>query len=650
MLGTAGHVDHGKTALVQLLTGCNTDTLPEERARGLTIDLGFAPCRLADRRVVGVVDVPGHVDFVRNMVAGAHGIDVVILVIAADDGVMPQTREHLHILTLMGLQRGVVVLTKTDLVDDVRRACVLEDIGRLARGTFLESAPVCPVSNVTGDGYGAFFDTLNALVDACGDRDCRGRFRVWVADPFASRGFGTVVTGIPSSGVVRPGDELALAPGGHQGRVRRLEVYGEDAAEGRAGECVALNLPDLDLAEVRRGAVLGPPEAFVPVTMAEAELRLLDSVAGRIKDNAEVHLHVGTASVLARVALLERGEIAAGEQQMAQLRFAEPLALIPGDRYVVRAGLSGVGQGTLTTLGGGRVLGIGNLRLRRRRPWTLATLGARLVALDDPAAWCANTLKESGRILEAGELAHAGNHLAAEVRALLETLQTQGIAVAAPDGGWVHRDVLEGVKARVVEAVRAYHAANPQRLGIDAGSLLPAASGNPVLLRLALDSMVRCGPLQRRGERLAIAGWKPEVASAEEQVASTVEVALRQAGVTAPTIASLAAELHLPLARIEAAVTLLVERGIAVRLGEDLIVHQTAAGTAQQIALRLFARGPSFSTMDFRDALGVSRKYAVPLLDHLDRIRFTTRNGNIRTPGTGAREAMKTPIEGGSEE
>ena len=306
MLGTAGHVDHGKTALVKLLTGCETDTLEEEKQRGLTIDLGFAPCRLSDERVVGVVDVPGHVDFIRNMVAGAHGIDVVIFVVAADDGIMPQTLEHLHILTLMGLRHGVVALTKVDLVDAGRREFVVRDLGRLLAGTFLAEAPVCPVSNVTGEGLRRVLrHVLNRVVSACEARPCHGLFRVWVEDVFTIRGSGTVVTGIPTSGTVRPGDTLRLPDLGLTGRVRKLQVYGEDADEGRAGECVALNLPELDHERVRRGMVLCGSESLEAVHLFEAELRLLESVPTPIKDGAEVQLHVGTASGQAGVAMLE---------------------------------------------------------------------------------------------------------------------------------------------------------------------------------------------------------------------------------------------------------------------------------------------------------------------------------------------------------
>ncbi len=442
MLGTAGHVDHGKTALVKLLTGCETDTLAEEKQRGLTIDLGFAPCRLADKRIVGVVDVPGHVDFIRNMVAGAHGLDVVIFVVAADDGIMPQTHEHLHILTLMGLRHGLVALTKVDLVEAERRKVVIEDLRRLLGGTFLANAPICPVSNITGEGYEGFFDALNQVVDACEDRSSSGVFRVWVEDVFTIRGPGTVITGIPTSGRVRIGDPLTLLPAGQAGHVRRMQVYGEDATEARAGECVALNLPEVDHEEVRRGMVLCESEAVAPVMMAEGDLHILDSVKGKVEDFLEVHLHVGTASVLARVAMLEETGMVAGQSQMVQLRLAEALPLVPGDRFVVRANLPAQDQSGLATIGGGRILGVSNVRLRRKKPWTLKTLAARRDALDDPERWCELMLRE-GLPLSTVELQKKCLLRPEEMTGLINKLKSGGRVVPLPGGTLTHGAVVE---------------------------------------------------------------------------------------------------------------------------------------------------------------------------------------------------------------
>ena len=640
MLGTAGHVDHGKTALVKLLTGCETDTLAEEKQRGLTIDLGFAPCRLADKRIVGVVDVPGHVDFIRNMVAGSHGVDVVIFVVAADDGIMPQTHEHLHILTLMGLRHGLVALTKTDLVEPERRTAVIEDLRRLLAGTFLASAPICPVSNITGEGYAGFFDALNQVVDACDDRSSSGIFRVWVEDVFTIRGPGTVITGIPTSGRVRISDSLTLLPAGLAGHVRRMQVYGEDATEARAGECVALNLPEIDHEEVRRGMVLCESDAFAPVTMAEGELRILDAVKGKVEDFLEVHLHIGTASVLARVAMLEETQMAAGQKQMVQLRLAEPLPLVPGDRFVVRANLPAQEQSGLTTIGGGRILGVSNVRLRRKKPWTLQSLAARRDALDDPEHWCELMLRE-GLPLSARQLEKKCLLRPEEMTAVLDKLRANGRVVPLSGGAFTHNAVIEEAAAKMLEAVQSFHAGNPQRAGLSRDELYQRVGGSEEVGDLAAASLVNAKRLERQGTVFARAGWSARITDGDQQLSDRVSEAFQSAGWAGPTAADLATALGEPPARIEKSVKLLVERAVLVRLDERLCIHREALEAAKQEALKLFAQKPRFSTMEFRDALGVSRKYAVPLLDYLDRTRFTVRSGNERTPGVEARKLLK---------
>jgi selenocysteine-specific elongation factor len=638
MLGTAGHVDHGKTALIRLLTGCETDTLAEEKERGLTIDLGFAPCRLADERVVGIVDVPGHVDFIRNMVAGAHGIDVVIFVVAADDGIMPQTHEHLHILTLMGLRHGVVALTKIDLVDATRRDFVIDELRRLLAGTFLADAPVCPVSNLTGEGFDGFFDSLNRVVTSCEDRRCDGLFRVWVEDAFTIRGAGTVVTGIPTHGRVRPGHQLELLPAGLSGRVRRLQVYGEDAIEGRAGECVALNIPEIDHEAVRRGLLLCEAPAAEPVTMAEAELRILDSTPGKIEDYLETQLHVGTASVSARLAMLERTAMAGGDQQMIQLRLAEPLPLAPGERFVVRANVPGAGG--LSTIGGGRILGTSNARLRRRKQWALDRLAARRAVLDDPVRWCEQWLRESAVPLTAAELQRRCRMRTDEVAATIERLRAGGGAVPTPTGAWLHAEAIDRTAAAALRSIEAFHAAHPERGGIsreELGSGLPAA---PELLNLVVETLLQSKQVERSGSFLARGGWRARLSEADQRLCDRIAAKLRQSGWNPPALEELALSLGELLPRVTAMTRLLAERGMVVRLQERVWMHRDAVAAGQEAAMKLFAQAASFTTMEFRDALGVSRKYAVPLLDHLDKLRFTVRNGNSRTPGAEARKRL----------
>ena len=641
MLGTAGHVDHGKTALVKLLTGCETDTLAEEKQRGLTIDLGFAPCRLADDRIVGVVDVPGHVDFIRNMVAGAHGLDVVIFVVAADDGIMPQTHEHLHILTLMGVRHGLVALTKIDLVDPARRQQVVGDLQRLLAGTFLESAPICPISNITGEGFDGFFDALNQVVGACADRPCTGIFRMWVEDVFTIRGSGTVVTGIPTRGMVVIGDELHLLPPGARARVRRMQVYGADASEARAGECVALNLPELVHEALRRGMVLTASDALPAVTMAEAELRILGSMRGKLEDFLEAHLHVGTASVLARVAMLEFTEMSAGQAQMVQLRLAEPLPLAPGDRFVLRANVGIEGQSGLATIGGGRILGVSNARLRRKKPWTLKSLAARREALDDPVRWCELMLRESSEPITLRELESKCLQRREELAATVEALRLLGRVVSTPGGALTHRERVEETATRLLDAVRGFHRANPQRSGLSREELLSAAGSNAEILGLAVEALLSTRRLERVGTVFAQPGWRAQLPDPDQRLSDQIAAAFHSAGWAGPTATELAASLGQPLPRVEKVMSLLAERAVLVRLDALTFIHCNALESAKAVILRLFAQKPSFSTMAFRDVLGVSRKYAVPLLDYLDKLRFTVRSGHDRTPGAAARNALQ---------
>ena len=645
MLGTAGHMDHGKTALVKILTGCDTDTLAEEKKRGLTIDLGFAPCKMADERIVGVVDVPGHVDFIRNMVAGAHGIDVVIFVVAADDGVMPQTREHLDILTLMGVRQGIIALTKIDIVDAQMRQLAIDDVSRFLAGTFLEGKCICPVSNVTGEGFEALLGALNQAVESCRPRESSGLFRAWVEDVFRIHGFGAVVTGIPVSGEVRVGDKLRLLPGGQVARVRRLEVYGEEASDGRAGECVAINLADVEAEAVKRGMVLCEGDAVQPVSMVEAELGLLPGAPHALKDYAEVHLHVGTAEVMAHVALLEDKSLEVGARAMVQLRMSQELGISPGDRFVIRSSAAGPKGGHLTTIGGGRILGVGNVRLRRSRPWTIQALTARRDAIDDASAWCMLSLKEAGAPLSPAALAQRAHLSPAQAEALLAAGKTEGLVLDAGGGQFVHRDVTGELANRAVKALEEFHAANPVRVGMDEGELGAKLGVGKAVLGLALGALLREKAVERHGPLIALAGRVAKVSPEDVKLCEAIESALRKGALSPPSPAELAVSLGRGQEKIASLICLLADQGAVVQLDPKVVMHRDAVEAARKVVLDLFAKsarpgspqGGGFETVQFRDALGVSRKYAVPLLDYFDTVHLTVRSGSRRTPGKAAR-------------
>jgi len=637
MLGTAGHVDHGKTALVKVLTGCNTDTLAVEQQRGLTIELGFAPCQMYDERIVGIVDVPGHVGFIRNMVAGAQGVDVVILVVAADDGVMPQTREHLDILTLMGVSHGLTALTKTDVVDVELCEMARQDVREFVAGTFLQDAPICPVSNITGEGFPEFLAAMNAAVDACESRQVDGLFRLWVERSFTIRGFGTVVSGIPSSGQISVGDELRIAHSGRTARVRGVEVYGRESQTGLAGECVAINLVDIDSTDAPRGSLVCDSDVYEPASMVEADLKLLPSVRKAMKDYSEVHVHVGTAEVMANVAMLQGGPISPGESQIVQLRMRSPLALAPGERFVVRApGPAGIN----TTLGGGRILDTSNIRLRRGRPWTLEKLTAMRDALDSPVRWAAIHLKQAGEAINAETLAKRAKMPVALVTEALESLTAEGTARRMSGGKFVSSELIVQTAGAIVEALDQFHQANPTRAGMTRADLSGRIDAGAGVFEPALVELLADGRVVQVDTVLALPGTGTHLSDEDRDLCGRIEDMLLQAALAPPLPGDMAGELGVSDAKFAEMTALLADRGRAVQLDRKVILHCDTVDAAKSVVLELFAKAPIFTTMEFRDALGASRKVAVPLLDHLDALKFTVRTANRRKPGAEARKIL----------
>ncbi|MFP4224825.1 MAG: selenocysteine-specific translation elongation factor [Phycisphaeraceae bacterium] len=634
MLGTAGHVDHGKTALVKLLTGCATDRLAAEQQRGLTIELGFAPCRMSDERIVGIVDVPGHVDFIRNMAAGAQGVDVVMLVVAADDAVMPQTREHLDILTLMGVRSGIVALTKIDLVDDSLRELAAMDVRDALAGTFLEDVPICPVSNITGEGFAEFYAELDKVVAACEPRRVDGPLRMWLERSFRVHGFGAVASGIPAAGQVRVGDRLQVWPGGDTGRVRRLEVYGRDEEVGRCGECVAANVSDMSPEVMARGNLVCEPGSCEPHGIPAVELALLPGAARPLPHNLAVHVHVGTAHVQAKVSLLEADLLEPGTSGLAQLRLSQPLPLVAGERFIVRANLPGA-DGRLSTVGGGRVLEPAEKRYRRRRESVLARLRARAEALGDPDRWAELVLEQAAGAWTLEAWAWQANLRPGQIGPVAAKLEASGELVRLPDGQVVHRRALERIGERLVGMLAAFHEAHPQRAGTDPEPMRQRLEVSRELFGAVCERMEELGKVQRPGRVIASAEHAPQLSNREHRVCEQLLERVGAGGLAPPRAEELAEGLGEPRDRVERLLGLLAERGELLLLDPQTqtMMHPAAVDRAAAVVRQLFAEQDSFMTTEFRDRLGVSRKYAVPLLDYFDRVRLTVRHASKRTPG-----------------
>ncbi|MCK6480324.1 MAG: selenocysteine-specific translation elongation factor [Planctomycetes bacterium] len=627
-LGTAGHIDHGKTSLVRALVGAegDTDRLKEERARGLTIDIGYAEWRLPDGVEVGIVDVPGHERFVRNMVAGATGMDCVLLVVAADDGAMPQTREHLQIMSLLGMRVGAVAVTKIDLVDPEMRELVLEDVRGLLAGSFLEGAPLFPVSSTTGEGIPALRSGLEGLLRGIPARDSGGPFRMPVQRVFTVKGHGTVATGVPVSGTVRRDDRLELLPEGAPCRVRGIQVHHREAAEAGAGHRTALNLADIDYREARRGDVLAEPGIFRPARILDVRFRCTGEDRRPLPHRLEVVLLVGTAEAPGRLLLLEDDEVAPGGEVFAQLLLAEPVVVAPGDRFILRM------PSPAATVGGGVVLGESARRRHRRKPATMEALAELEAGLSDPGTALRAALRAAGPAgADAAALAAAVKRRVPEVRRLLEGLVASG-AAAAPAGG-VHllRTAWEEVRSSARAALAAFHDAHPLRDAMRAAEIRAAVRAPEAVVDAAVRDLAAAGEAEALpGGRVRLAGRGPRLSEADRDALDRLEATLRAGGFATPREDEVAGLLGLPAAKAAGLLGLLLERGAALRLKDGVLLHAEVVEEAKaRIAGRIRETG-GIAPADLKDLLGATRKFGIPFLEHLDSTGFTVRVGDRR--------------------
>jgi selenocysteine-specific elongation factor len=634
VVGTAGHIDHGKTALVRALTGIDTDRLPQEKERGITIELGFAHLDLGDGLVAGVVDVPGHERFVKSMAAGAGGIDLALLVVAADEGVMPQTREHVDILRLLGIRAGVIALTKSDLLPDLGAdwlPLVHADLDEVTSGTFLETAPRVAVSSRTGEGLDRLVAALRAVAAGTPDRPADGPLYLPVDRAFTVRGFGTVVTGTLLSGAIAPEDVVELVPGGRSAlRVRGVQVHGAKVDRALAGQRTAVNLPGLEPAEVHRGMVLAGQGRLPPSPMLDVELTLLDSAPDPLAQRTKLLLHVGTAQVPATVVLLDRGHLAPGDAAPAQLRLAAPVAALPGQRFILRGFAAVAGRGK--TVAGGRVLAIAP---RKHRP-SRAEDAAGLAALrdGDATARVSRVLADAGaRGLDLRELevrtALSGRALA---RAL-ELLGAKGEAILwdRERKAYVAASLLDRLVEKAAAAVRAHHQGNPLAPGLPREELRERLGlADPKLFARVIASLTEKRDIEAEGEVLKERGRRAGGGDADRELLDRVRTNLAASGLTPPDVGELARRLGEPPARVLAAVRLLEKEGEAVRVTAELYFDAAAvAGLRERLVAFLKERG-EITTQEFKELVAATRKWVIPLGEYFDREKVTLRVGDAR--------------------
>jgi selenocysteine-specific elongation factor len=623
IVGTAGHIDHGKTALVRALTGIDADRLEEEKRRGITIDIGFAhldlPGRDDSRIRIGFVDVPGHERFVRNMLAGVGGIDLVLLVIAADEGIKPQTREHFDICRLLAIRRGITVLTKSDAVDAETLEVVRLEVEDFVRGSFLDAAnsPLVAVSSLTGAGLAELKSALVKVASEVAAKNSAALARLPIDRVFTMKGFGTVVTGTLVAGTIRKEEELEVFPVGKRVRIRGVQVHGAAAESAIAGQRTALNLAGVSTEDLARGMTLATADTFLSTSRVDVGLSLLAS-AKPLKHGARVHFHSYTSETVAEVRLYQIKQFKAGEEAFAQLRFAKPMLLLPGDRFIVRQ------FSPVVTIGGGVVLDASPLLRRQPVEDTIGFLKAmgHGSLAEILAARVARRGRDGLRLEDvAGEM-NVQRRDVAKLAAAAGLVWCNQVLVAPPAFAKCQTDLLQTLKK--------FHDANPLVAGMSKEELRDRVKLSPDVFFAALEKLTTEKKLEVAGELVHLAGRGVVMKDEEAESKTIIERAFASAGLKVPALKEVLAGLKVDKIRAQKIVTLLLRDKVLIKISEELVFHQSALMDLRGKMTALKASTPKIDVGRFKDMTGVSRKYAIPLLEYLDRERVTRRVGDER--------------------
>jgi selenocysteine-specific elongation factor len=630
IIGTAGHIDHGKTTLVRALTGVDADRLPEEKRRGITIDIGFAELSLDGVRF-GFVDVPGHERFVKNMLAGVHGIDLVALVIAADEGVMPQTREHFDICRLLGIETGLVVITKSDLVEPDLLELVQDEARELVAGSFLETAPIVAVSARTGTGLDLLRSALAAAAKQLPQRSNDQVTRLPIDRSFTMRGFGAVVTGTLVTGELAEGDELDLLPSGQRVRVRGLQVHGAKVEKAAAGQRTAVNLGGIESAKIERGMVLAPPGRLRPTQNIDAHVTVLSDAVRPLRTRMRVRVHLGAAEVLARVQVLEdANELPPGSSGFVQLRLESPVAAVSDERFILRS------YSPSRTVGGGQILDPSPQR-HRRRDFANIRSGLTELLSGDPVQRFVQFVAWSG---DAGV---ARAELAARTSwrdAMLDRMAQAAVGsrlVVAAGGVFLPSEAFTSLTAAVLAAVTEHHRRAPLERGLPRETLREKlfAHGYPEVFRAVLDQLVAKGSLAADNDVVRAAGHSISLSVEDQTISDKLSAVYRDAGLEPPTIEEALARASATNQRQRARrlLQLLIDAGELSQITAEVFCNRGALDTLRvQLADYALRHEPDrlIDVPAFKELTGVSRKYAIPLLEFLDRIKVTRRAGDKR--------------------
>jgi len=630
VVGTAGHIDHGKTALVKALTGIDTDRLPEEKARGITIDLGFAYLEEPDGLTIEIVDVPGHERFVKNMLAGVGGIDLALLVIAADEGVMPQTREHLAICQLLRIKAGLVALTKVDLAEAEWVELVKDDVRQLLDGTFLAGCPILPVSSKTGEGLQELRSALSTMAREVPPKATDHSARLPVDRVFTVKGFGTVVTGTLTAGRLAVDDRVEIYPKGLQAKVRGLQGHGRSVESAAAGQRTAVNLQGVERASIERGDVVAVPGALMPALLVDSTLELLADAPRPLKNRDRVRVHVGTSEIMARVLLLDRPELEPGATTYARLRLEAPLVSLPGDRYVIRS------YSPIVTIGGGTLLDISPPRFKRKTRELLAHL--QLLERGAPEEVLEEHILQAGPSgLRAGDLGARAPFGPDRLKRLLESVQQSG-RIAAVDREWfVHAKAREELRGRILRVLETFHAQNPLRAGISREELRVRAGGiDERIFGHLLSALEGEGAVKAERDKVRLASHQVRLSPDQRRLVERLEAEFRSAAAAPPSPEEALAKAGLRGSEEHELFQLLIEDRRLVRVKESLFFHADALREIETKLVQYLRAKKEISPGDTKDLLGVSRKYAIPLLEYFDGQRLTVRVGDRRVLRSGS--------------
>lgn len=627
VLGTAGHVDHGKTALIKALTGVDTDRLKEEKQRGITIELGFASLTLPSGQTLGIVDVPGHEKFVKNMVSGAAGIDLVIMVVAADEGIMPQTREHLHICTLLGISKGIVALTKADLVEKDWLNLVQSEITDFCRGTFLEDAPVIAVSAVTKEGLTDLIQAIDSTISKLPEKTDDGIFRLPVDRVFTMKGFGTVVTGTLVSDHIKTGEEVQILPQNVVARIRGMQVHNHPVEEAWSGQRTAINLQGIDKSIINRGSVLSRPQTVWPSQRLDIFVEYLATNSKNLKNRTLVRLHTGTSEIISRIILLEGDELKPGQQGFAQIILSDKDVVVAGDHFVIRS------YSPITTIGGGQI--IDPLPKKHKRLNSKITQELKMLYNGNLHEKMSVILERTGyRGIMVQQLSFRLGVKTKTIREALQILfsQKKAFLLDAADTTVISAHFFNQLEELIAKNVGDYHKKNPLKEGISKEEL-KGSLGNDVsqkLFNMALESLNKKGLMVSDKDNVRLAKHQVALAGDLDSLRKDIAKLYKEAGLTPATLNDVINKFSDKKTNARSIINLMLKEGDLIKINEDLCFWREAIDNLRTQYKAMLIKDGKGTPTSFKDLTGLSRKYIIPLMEYFDMNKLTVRVGDHR--------------------